>query len=156
MRKQFAQLAFLAVLASIPYATTIRNSAAQAAQPPRSTWWVAYEHDASGNAVDGDLQTLIDAVANGSDIKVSSGDVFYLPNRVRIRPIGGTTHVAFETENVSLLSSYGPPAIKNPPYFGHSSFDTSGGYALARASIYNGSDLGKTVSTLGAKWWVRY
>lgn len=135
----------------------VAPSPVASATPPAAGggWRLVYENTPTGAALSGSLTDLVAAVERGADVKVRLGSAFRIPNRVDVLPIGGETHVGCQFTNVALVLDVAPVTLRPEPYHAYSWVDSSGGYGLARASVYTGNDFGQTTTTVAAQWWVR-
>ncbi|MCP5079153.1 MAG: hypothetical protein GY951_14000 [Psychromonas sp.] len=113
-------------------------------------WVIVYQTDDLGATTRGNLVKLVNAVKSGADIKVAIGGAtsYRLCSHTSIFTIVTDEHVGCQVNtSVALLSSVNPPVMRPTPYRTYSWFDTTGNYALARASIYGGANLGQSVIT---------
>ena len=115
-----------------------------------SGWVVAYETDAVGDVVRGNLGRLVTAVRSGGDIKLGFGDPV-----TAIRPcaivdlvtIDAVEQVgcSFGGESPSILSGVNPFILRPNPYFAYQWVDTLGRNVIVRASVFGGGSAGTTV-----------
>ncbi len=117
-----------------------------------SGWVVVYEVDAANAVVRGSLAKLVNAAQDGADIKfmINQRTAIFTCEEVRIFDFSGTQHLGcLDVTNIALVTD---PSLalgfQNPPFFGYRWIDTLRRSAIARASIYGGSDEGTSVSTL--------
>ncbi len=116
-----------------------------------SGWVVAYETDAAGDVVRGNLDRLVTAVRSGADIKLGFGDPV-----TGIRPcvlvdlvtIDAVEQVgcSFGGGSASILSGVNPFVLRPNPYFAYQWVDTLGRNVIVRALVAGGGSAGTTVT----------
>ncbi len=111
-------------------------------------WVLAYEHDASGNAIDGNINRLEKAFAAGGDFRIGVDDEV-LFNCTRVTRSSSTpTRFGCTYETLNLINA-------NPPLLSYGDLRTDGEAQLNRTNLYTGANEGETNTQAGAKWYVR-
>ncbi len=121
-------------------------------------WVMAYEHDASGSVVSGDIATLVDAVQHGADVKIS------MPSgkQEAFAPCTWTTvkegYVScMNTQHISIRSSEPGSqfGFQDNAYHWFVMLNTEGQRDMSRWSVGEHTDRGHSQDTTAIKWWVR-
>lgn len=116
-------------------------------------WVVVHESDSPTSVIRGSINKLVKAIRNGADIKILLNDQQSIRcDNVNIYNINVEEYVACENfTNVALIDGLDPLHIRTNPYRTYQWFDTLHRNALARASIYDGANVGQTVSSFNTK-----
>ncbi|WP_146749304.1 hypothetical protein [Paracidovorax anthurii] len=106
---------------------------------PASAWTLVYSHDQSGAATFGSIQALVNAVSNGSGVKVvvETGETIQFQcNWLHVKKdVPTSPNVVCTAESglgVNLTAGANFGGISSPPFIGHYAMNTLGQYAVTR------------------------
>jgi hypothetical protein len=124
-------------------------------------WVLAYKHDASGNKVSGSIDSLVTAITNGADVKVSysgsNNDLTTMFNcewtavKEDYAACMNTSHISIS----SIDSDDSDFGFQDNAYHWYIMVNTEGKRDMSRWSVGAHTDRNHTQDTVALSWWVR-
>jgi len=120
-------------------------------------WQFAYEHDAQGQPIAGDIAVLTDAVANGADVKVeapsSAGTASFFGCDFVFVKEGLVT--CMNTRHISVRGIEGSDfGFQDNAYHWFLMVNTNGKRDMSRWNVGEHVDRGHTQNRVGLRWYV--
>ncbi len=160
LRKMVFTVLASGLLASV-FSTDLAIAEGERVGFPR--WDLVYEHDENGEPVAGDLNTLIEAVKSGADVKVgirtrSGGGIEYeafYPCQFTYVTYDGPNVVGVNTSNISGMVTGDDFGFFDDAYHYFGMFKTTGEFDESRWSVGEHVDRGHTRVHVAMKWFVK-
>jgi hypothetical protein len=121
-------------------------------------WTLIYANDANGKPTFGNLQTLINAVREGSQVRVGIPTDLYLDGQTvnmldNLVCVQNTSHVSLDT-GVSLGTGSNFMKIRDNPYYAFFTACTTGDVHISRWYVQGHGSAGADIQKLPLKWFV--